>query len=229
MALRQYEYLKRWKMICRNVRDWHFNGLDKHFNGTKAKFFVFKVSKLPLAVGLHRMTGPKSQELSLRAEGFPKLLKEDLGEAGAIVRHVKRCTLCRDCTADEIHSAYRWLALQRHPDKLAQFGVSPVEATVAFQELAAAYEVFSDPHECACYSDTCKGYYKVYSDVFKKIYRNEISFAKKLGLGLGLVKEAPEERSSPAAFFVDDEQEWEEPIWSKTQIEIGKICAVQED
>ncbi|KAK3038464.1 hypothetical protein RJ639_029762 [Escallonia herrerae] len=30
-----------------------------------------------------------------------------------------------DCTADEIHSAYRRLALQRHPDKLAQFGISP--------------------------------------------------------------------------------------------------------
>ncbi|KAK2965917.1 hypothetical protein RJ640_005333 [Escallonia rubra] len=46
-----------------------------------------------------------------------------------------------NCTADEIRSAYRRLALQRHPDKLAQFGVSPA----AFQELAAAYKVFSDP------------------------------------------------------------------------------------
>ncbi|KAK2976157.1 hypothetical protein RJ640_001085 [Escallonia rubra] len=29
------------------------------------------------------------------------------------------------CTADEICSAYRRLALQHHPDKLAQFGISP--------------------------------------------------------------------------------------------------------
>ncbi|KAK2971118.1 hypothetical protein RJ640_008542 [Escallonia rubra] len=42
-----------------------------------------------------------------------------------------------DCTADEIHSAYRRLALQRRLDKLAQFSVSPA----AFQELAAAYKV----------------------------------------------------------------------------------------
>ncbi|KAK2995854.1 hypothetical protein RJ640_015814 [Escallonia rubra] len=51
----------------------------------------------------------------------------------------KRCQykvlgLGGDCTADEIRSAYRRLALQRHPDKLAQFGVSPT----AFQELATS-------------------------------------------------------------------------------------------
>ncbi|KAK3037958.1 hypothetical protein RJ639_030663 [Escallonia herrerae] len=143
----------------------------------------------------------------------------------------KRCYyevlgLGRDCTADEIRSAYRRLALQRHPDKLAQSGVSPAEATAAFQELAAAYEVISDPRERAWYdshrsrilfsnstpddinntfipdlfpyfnnsafsgfSDTGKGFYKVYSDLFEKIYRNEVSFANKLGLRL--VKEAP--------------------------------------
>ncbi|KAK2991576.1 hypothetical protein RJ640_013836, partial [Escallonia rubra] len=143
--------------------------------------------------------------------------------------HYEVLGLGLDCTADEIRSAYRRLALQRHPDKLAQSGVSPAEATAAFQELSAAYEVLSDPRERAWYnshrsqilfsnstpndinkstfipesdlfpyfnnsafsgySDTGKGFYKVYSDVFDKIYRNEISFAKKLGLGL--VKEAP--------------------------------------
>ncbi|KAK2982561.1 hypothetical protein RJ640_028728 [Escallonia rubra] len=51
----------------------------------------------------------------------------------------KRCQykvlgLGGDCTADEIRSAYRRLALQRHPNKLAQFGVSPA----AFQELATS-------------------------------------------------------------------------------------------
>ncbi|KAK3016627.1 hypothetical protein RJ639_006505 [Escallonia herrerae] len=52
----------------------------------------------------------------------------------------KRCQykvlgLGGDCTADEIRSAYHRLALlQHHPDKLAQFGVSPT----AFQELATS-------------------------------------------------------------------------------------------
>ncbi|KAK2983915.1 hypothetical protein RJ640_000934 [Escallonia rubra] len=60
----------------------------------------------------------------------------------------KRCQykvlgLGSDCTANEIRFAYRRLALQRHPDKLAQFSVFPA----AFQELAAAYKVFSDPRE----------------------------------------------------------------------------------
>ncbi|KAK2982004.1 hypothetical protein RJ640_013214 [Escallonia rubra] len=43
---------------------------------------------------------------------------------------VKQCQykvlgLGGDCTADEICSAYRRLAFQHHPDKLAQFGISP--------------------------------------------------------------------------------------------------------
>ncbi|KAI3783031.1 hypothetical protein L2E82_13093 [Cichorium intybus] len=39
-------------------------------------------------------------------------------------------------------------------------------------------------------SDKGKGFYKVYADVFDKIYRNELNFAKTLGLG-NVVKEAP--------------------------------------
>ncbi|KAL7601060.1 hypothetical protein Lser_V15G21648 [Lactuca serriola] len=133
----------------------------------------------------------------------------------------------RDCTADEIRSAYRKLALQRHPDKLVKSGVSEAEATASFQELVNAYEVLSDAKERAWYdshrsqilfsssnsnnsspaivpdlfgffsnsvfsgySDKGTGFYKVYSDVFDKIYRNELNFAKKLGLG-DVVKEAP--------------------------------------
>lgn len=148
----------------------------------------------------------------------------------------KRCLyevlgLNRDCTADEIRSAYRKLALQRHPDKLVQSGVSESEATASFQELVNAYEVLSDPRERAWYdshrsqilfassnssksksnsstlvpdlfsffsnsvfsgySDTGKGFYKVFGDVFDKIYQNELNFADKLGLGVGSVKEAP--------------------------------------
>ncbi|KAL7605454.1 DNAJ protein JJJ1 homolog [Lactuca sativa] len=146
----------------------------------------------------------------------------------------KRCLyevlgLQRDCTADEIRSAYRKLALQRHPDKLIKSGVSEAEATASFQELVNAYEVLSDVRERTWYdshrsqilfsgsnpnnsssgsavvpdllsffsnsvysgfSDKGKGFYKVYADVFDKIYRNELKFAKTLGLG-NVVKEAP--------------------------------------
>ncbi|KAI3521835.1 hypothetical protein L1887_11310 [Cichorium endivia] len=145
----------------------------------------------------------------------------------------KRCLyevlgLQRDCTPDEIRSAYRKLALQRHPDKLIKSGVSEAEATASFQELVNAYEVLSDVRERAWYdshrsqilfsgsnpnnssgsavvpdllsffsnsvysgfSDKGKGFYKVYADVFDKIYRNELNFAKTLGLG-NVVKEAP--------------------------------------
>ncbi|KAK8537624.1 hypothetical protein V6N13_096565 [Hibiscus sabdariffa] len=41
------------------------------------------------------------------------------------------------------------------------------------------------------YSDKGRGFYKVYSELFSKIYANEIDFARKLGLGLDIVKEAP--------------------------------------
>ncbi|KAK7388875.1 hypothetical protein VNO78_23702 [Psophocarpus tetragonolobus] len=41
------------------------------------------------------------------------------------------------------------------------------------------------------YSHSGKGFYKVYSDVFDKIHANEINFARKLGLGVDAVKQAP--------------------------------------
>lgn len=143
----------------------------------------------------------------------------------------KRCLyevlgLSGECTADEIRSAYRRLALQRHPDKLVKSGVPEAEATASFQELVNAYEVLSDARERAWYdshrnqilfsstsaasgsssfvpdlfeffsnsvfsgySDLGRGFYKVYGDLFEKIYANELSFAKKLGVPLP--KEAP--------------------------------------
>ncbi|KAK3042058.1 hypothetical protein RJ639_001760 [Escallonia herrerae] len=64
-----------------------------------------------------------------------------------IARKVKQCQykvlgLGGDCTADEIRSAYRRLALQRHPDKLAQFGISPA----AYRRLALqAYQTSPFP------------------------------------------------------------------------------------
>ncbi|XP_057419358.1 DNAJ protein JJJ1 homolog [Lotus japonicus] len=131
--------------------------------------------------------------------------------------HYEVLGLPRDCTPDEIRSAYRRLALQRHPDKLVQTGISQSEATAQFQELQQAYEVLSDPKERSFYdshrsqilfadpnsssnslvpdlfsffsnsvfsgySDSGKGFYKVYSGVFDKIHANEVNFAKKMGL-----------------------------------------------
>ncbi|CAN4088373.1 unnamed protein product [Withania somnifera] len=144
----------------------------------------------------------------------------------------KRCLyevlgVSRDCTADEIRSAYRKLALQRHPDKLVRSGVRESEATASFQELVNAYEVLSDARERAWYdshrsqilfsnsgptnssnsgsvpdlfsffsnsvysgySDKGKGFYRVYSDLFEKIYQNDLNFARKLGTDFP--KEAP--------------------------------------
>lgn len=133
----------------------------------------------------------------------------------------------RDCSADDIRSAYKRLALQRHPDKLIKSGLSEAEATAQFQELVNAYEVLSDPRERAWYdshrsqilfssstagnssdsvyvpnlfsyfsnsiysgySDSGKGFYKIYGDIFDKIYQNELNFAKRMGVGLP--KEAP--------------------------------------
>ncbi|XP_060204961.1 DNAJ protein JJJ1 homolog [Lycium barbarum] len=134
----------------------------------------------------------------------------------------------RDVTADEIRSAYRKLALQRHPDKLVRSGVPESEATASFQELVNAYEVLSDARERAWYdshrsqilfsnsgpansgsnsgpvpdlfsffsnsvyngySDKGKGFYKVYGDLFDKIYQTDLNFARKLGTDLP--KEAP--------------------------------------
>ncbi|RVX09641.1 DNAJ protein JJJ1-like [Vitis vinifera] len=53
--------------------------------------------------------------------------------------------LTTDATADEIRSAYKKLALQRHPDKLVHSGLSKADATAQFQELLNAYEVLSNP------------------------------------------------------------------------------------
>ncbi|MED6119856.1 hypothetical protein PIB30_015600 [Stylosanthes scabra] len=140
--------------------------------------------------------------------------------------HYEVLGLPRDCTPEEIRSAYRRLALQRHPDKLVQSGISQSEATAQFQELQHAYEVLSDPKERSWYdshrsqilfsdpdtlrnssvpdlfsffsntiysgySDSGRGFYKVYSDVFDKIHANEINFVKKLGLGVDSVRQAP--------------------------------------
>ncbi|KAF9675243.1 hypothetical protein SADUNF_Sadunf09G0011800 [Salix dunnii] len=143
--------------------------------------------------------------------------------------HYEVLGISRDSSPEEIRSAYKKLALRRHPDKLVQSGVSQAEATAQFQELVQAYEVLSDPKERAWYdshrsqilfsdpnsgnsvpdsvipnlfsffsntvysgyTDSGRGFYKVYSDVFEKIYSNEVNFCRKLGLGLDSVRDAP--------------------------------------
>ncbi|XP_020591161.1 DNAJ protein JJJ1 homolog isoform X2 [Phalaenopsis equestris] len=149
----------------------------------------------------------------------------------------KRClydvlAVSRDCSPEEIRSAYKRLALQLHPDKLTQSGATNAagEATAAFQELLHAYEVLSDPKERAWYdshrsqilfsdpssasksrssffdldlfsffsksvysgyTDSGKGFFKVYGDVFGKIYSQELNFVQKLGLQSDAVAPAP--------------------------------------
>ncbi|KAK8958494.1 Chaperone protein dnaJ 15 [Platanthera guangdongensis] len=149
----------------------------------------------------------------------------------------KRCLyevlgVSRDSSQEEIRSSYRRLALQLHPDKLAQSGASGgADATAAFQELLHAYEVLSDPKERAWYdshrsqilfsdpssasksrtsffgvdlfsffstsvysgyTDSRKGFFKVYGDVFAKIYAHELHFAEKLGFPSDDVAPAPQ-------------------------------------
>ncbi|GMY39646.1 DNAJ protein JJJ1 homolog [Fagus crenata] len=135
--------------------------------------------------------------------------------------HYEVLGLSRNCSADEICSAYKKMAIQRHPDKLVQSGLSQAEAMAQFQELAHAYEIlFSDlansggsnsggsnsvvPNSAVPnlfsffsntvftgYSDSSRRFYKVYSDLFDKIYANELNFARRLGLGSDSVREAP--------------------------------------
>ncbi|KAK2986117.1 hypothetical protein RJ640_024616 [Escallonia rubra] len=69
----------------------------------------------------------------LESKAKQKVLAARKEKEGAINTRgccVKQCQykvlgLGGDCTAGEIRSAYRRLVLQRHPDKLAQFGISP--------------------------------------------------------------------------------------------------------
>ncbi|EEF47765.1 conserved hypothetical protein [Ricinus communis] len=113
--------------------------------------------------------------------------------------HYEVLGLSRDCSPDEIRAAYKKLALQRHPDKLIKSGLSQSEATAQFQELSQAYEILSDPKERAWYdSHRSQILFSNPNDVSSsvipnfKIYANEVSFCKKLGLGLeNNVREMP--------------------------------------
>ncbi|XP_044477582.1 DNAJ protein JJJ1 homolog [Mangifera indica] len=81
----------------------------------------------------------------------------------------KRCLheilgLTVNSSPNEIRSTYKKLALQRHPDKLLQSALTHHQATAQFKELNFAY---------------------------KKIYKTEVDFVKKSGLGLDTMQEVP--------------------------------------
>ncbi|XP_072973326.1 DNAJ protein JJJ1 homolog isoform X2 [Typha angustifolia] len=148
----------------------------------------------------------------------------------------KRCLyeilgVSRDASQDDIRAAYKRLALQLHPDKVAAScgGAVSDSATAAFQELLNAYEVLSDPKERAYYdshrsqilfsdlssnsrdhspfdldlfsffnvsvfsgySDSGRGFYKVYGDLFSKVYSQELWFASQLGIPQDSISPAP--------------------------------------
>uniref|UniRef100_A0A2N9FLW0 J domain-containing protein n=1 Tax=Fagus sylvatica TaxID=28930 RepID=A0A2N9FLW0_FAGSY len=108
--------------------------------------------------------------------------------------HYEVLGLSRNCSADEIRSAYKKMALQRHPDKLILFsnlansgGSNSVLPNSAVPNLFSFFSntVFTG------YSDSSRRFYKVYSDLFDKIYANELNFVRRLGLGSDSVREAP--------------------------------------
>jgi DnaJ-class molecular chaperone len=47
------------------------------------------------------------------------------------------------CTWAEVRSAYRKLAMQNHPDRHVENGMTVEAATTAFQQIGAAYEVLA--------------------------------------------------------------------------------------
>jgi len=55
--------------------------------------------------------------------------------------------VARTCTAQELKSSFRKLALQYHPDK----NPGDKKAEESFKELSEAYEVLSDPDKRARY------------------------------------------------------------------------------
>jgi len=62
----------------------------------------------------------------------------------------------RNASTAEIKQAYRDLALKRHPDKAASFGLSPDQAQRQFIEIKDAYDTLSDPDKRAYYDQTIK-------------------------------------------------------------------------
>lgn len=61
--------------------------------------------------------------------------------------------VARNATQHEIAKAYRKMALQHHPDRAVEQGLSPEEAHKKFLELKQAYDVLSDPASRANYDE----------------------------------------------------------------------------
>jgi len=70
-----------------------------------------------------------------------------MGKPATSVSHYELLNVGRDATSHEIKKAYRRMALELHPDKLAPFESEEAEkaASTVFSQLAQAYEVLSDP------------------------------------------------------------------------------------
>ncbi|KAI0477772.1 DnaJ domain-containing protein [Xylariaceae sp. FL0804] len=88
--------------------------------------------------------------------------------------------LDRAATADQVKSAYRKLALQNHPDKVAQHQKN--RANAKFQSIAFAYAVLSDPSRRKRYDDTGSTSESIvdsdgfsWSDFYREQFRDSIS------------------------------------------------------
>ncbi len=73
--------------------------------------------------------------------------------------HYAALGLDRHCSADQIRTAYRYLAKQHHPDR----NRDSAEAVERTQELNAAYETLSHPALRRAYDETCEGIARVAS------------------------------------------------------------------
>ncbi|XP_062013849.1 DNAJ protein JJJ1 homolog [Rosa rugosa] len=125
------------------------------------------------------------------------------------------------CSMDDIRHAYHELSKIYHPDKYnSSCGVPKDEASAKFLAIKDAYDILKEPHERAFYdsylqtyavpeafnpdleaafdnidfngySDSGRGFYKVYSEVFERIYANERAFQERNDLPWGSVHSPP--------------------------------------
>ncbi|KAK9927440.1 hypothetical protein M0R45_024623 [Rubus argutus] len=124
-----------------------------------------------------------------------------------------------NCSTVDVKKAYYAMSKIYHPDKYdSNCGMSKDEAAAKFLEVKKAYDILIEPDQRAIfdsyrktyavpevpelevpfdninfngYTDSGRGFYKVYSDVFEKIYANERAFQKKMKLPWNSVHKPP--------------------------------------
>ncbi|KAK9927433.1 hypothetical protein M0R45_024616 [Rubus argutus] len=126
-----------------------------------------------------------------------------------------------NCSTVDVKKAYYAMSKIYHPDKYnSDCGMSKDEAAAKFLEVKKAYDILIEPDQRAIfdsyrqtyavpevfnadlqvpfnninfngYTDSGRGFYKVYSDVFEKIYANERAFQKKMKLPWNSVHKPP--------------------------------------